>query len=338
MERALKCGINHIETAHGYKKSEHVLGVVLNDLLKVNRERYFLMTKGDAPTAEKMRQMVEKQLEVLKTDYFDFYAWHGINNQAIADIALKKNGPVEELLKLKEEGIIKHVGFSTHAPLEVVINAIQTNYFEFINLHYYYFFQRLYGAIALAQSKDMGVFIISPNDKGGKLYNAPEKLKQLTAPLTPIQFNARFCLQNPAIHTLSFGMTEGTHFDEMMGIFPFSVPLSKEDREIVERMDNQRKEDPYAYYDGYDLQNDPSGINIPEVLRMRMMWKCYDMLEFGKFRYNLMSEDHHWFPGRFASQENLGKINMENVPSNIPLKDMLLETHNAFYKLKVKLD
>src|SRR5262245_31666730 len=44
--RALESGINHIETAHGYGKSEHLYGKVLGEELRVPRERYFFMTKG----------------------------------------------------------------------------------------------------------------------------------------------------------------------------------------------------------------------------------------------------------------------------------------------------
>ena len=334
VELAFKSGINHIETAFGYKKSEKTYGIVLNDILKKDRSSYFLMTKGDAETAADMRRMVERQLKDLKTDYFDFYGWHGINNTHQADIALKKDGPVYELHKLKDEGIIKHIGFSTHAPLDIIIRSVSTDLFEFVNLHYYYFFQRNYGAIALAQKKNMGVFIISPNDKGGKLYDPSEKVKKIVYPSTPIQWNARFCLQDPAIHTLSFGMTEKSHVEEMLGIFPTSIPFNQKDRDILFEMDRQNLCDPYSGYTGYDLQDDPSGLNIPEILRMRRMWKCYDMIEFGKKRYNMFEPTHHWFPGQFATKEFIDKIDMSKVPDNIPLKEMIEETHNAFYNPK----
>jgi predicted aldo/keto reductase-like oxidoreductase len=331
VELALKNGINHIETAYGYGKSETVFGIVLNDILKIPREKYYLMTKGAPANASETRKLVEEQLKTLKTEYFDFYAWHGINNTERYKAACQKDGPVYELLKMKDEGIIRHVGFSTHAPIEIIIKAIETGLFEFVNLHYYYFYQRNYGAIALAQSKDMGVFIISPNDKGGQLFNAPEKIRKITAPLTPVQWNARFCLQNPAVHTLSFGMTRPEHYEVMRGIFPISVPLNRHDKKVLLEMDKQRLTDDYSDYEGYDMAGDPSGINIPEVLRLRKMWKCYDMLEFCRYRYNLFEETHHWFPGRMANAENVDKINMTKVPSHIPLKEMLLEAHNAFF-------
>jgi len=289
------------------------------------------MTKAHVLSASEMLKMVETQLKDLQTDYLDFYGWHGINNQSILKEACGKGGPVEALLKLKEEGVIKHVGFSTHAPLQTIIQAIETGLFDFVNLHYYYFDQRNQTAISMAQVRDMGVFIISPNDKGGQLHNAPEKVKNAVKPLTPIQWNAQFCLQNPAVHTLSFGITEMPHFEEMKGIFPFKVPWEESAQKSKLKLDSFVLDDPYATYDGFELQNDPSGINIPAVLRLRKLWKCYDMKSFGKYRYKIFQQKEHWFPGVYAFDQHIEKINWLKVPEIIPLREMLKETHKELY-------
>ena len=330
---AFDAGINHIETAWGYQKSETVYGKVLNEELKIPRNSYHLMTKGNPSTADEMREMVEKQLTDLQTNYFDFYGWHGINNDEILNEACKTGGAVEELLKLKKEGIIKHVGFSTHGSLQTIIRTIETGMFDFVNLHYYYFDQRNHAAVSMAQIRDMGVFIISPNDKGGQLFNAPEKVKNAVKPFTPIQWNAQFCLQNPAVHTLSFGMTESAHFEEMKGIFPFTVPWQETGQKIKLKLDSFMQDDQYASYNGFDLQNDPSGINIPAVLRLRKLWKCYNMKEYGKYRYNLFQVKDHWFPGLFPTNENIAKIDLSKVPKNLPLKEMLAETHRELFRV-----
>lgn len=332
VQLAFESGINHIETAWGYKKSETVYGKVLNNELNIPRNSYQLMTKGISFTASDMRKTVENQLKDLQTDYFDFYGWHGINNAELLQMASKKGGAVEELLKMKEEGIIGHVGFSTHGPLSTIINAIETGLFDFVNLHYYYFFQRNKPAIDAAEKRDMGVFIISPNDKGGQLFNAPKKVKDAVKPITPIQWNARFLLQNPAIHTLSFGMTEASHFEEMKGIFQTDEIWTVQEEKSKQILDSFRNDDPYSHFDGYQMANDPSGLNIPELLRLRTLWKCYDMLEFGKYRYKTMGENDHWLPGGFVTNSRLQNIDYSKVPENIPLKEMLTEAHKAFYK------
>jgi predicted aldo/keto reductase-like oxidoreductase len=336
VQKALAQGINLIETAYGYGKSEHVYGRVLNDELRIKRDSYFLMTKGNPKTAEDARRLVAIQLKALKTDYFDFYAWHGINTPTLLDLACAKGGPVEELLKMKEEGIIKHVGFSTHAPLDVILRAIETNLFDFVNLHYYYFFQRNKPAIDLAASKDMGVFIISPNDKGGQLFRPSQKLVELTAPLHPIQWNARFCLSHPAIHTLTFGLPVTASFEHINGIFPAPSTFSAEDARIKQVLDDQKLLDPYSVFDAYVMENDPSGLNIPEIFRFRTLWKCYDMKDFGLYRYNMFQEKDHWFPGHFPTEENLQKIDLSRCPQNVPLIDLIRETHQELYRPKSK--
>ena len=334
---AFDAGINHIETAWGYKKSETVYGKILNQELRIPRNSYHLMTKGNPMTAEDTRKLIEKQLDALQTDYFDFYGWHGLNNQELLKQSCKTGGPVEELLKLKEEGLIRHVGFSTHAPLEIIVRAIETGLFEFVNLHYYYFDQRNLAAVNMAQINDMGVFIISPNDKGGQLFKAPDKVKRATSPITPIQWNARFCLQNPAIHTLSFGMHQKSHFEEMKGIFPFQIPWSKTEQDTKFLLDSFVQDDPYGTYDGYDLQNDPSGINIPQVLRLRKLWKCYDMKEYARYRYKIFEQKSHWFPGVLPTNENIAQIDSSKIPPAIPLKELLAETHKELFVPEFKL-
>lgn len=335
VRKALDCGINLIETAYGYKKSEHLYGHVLNDVLKLDRSSYYLMTKG-APNEDNnsTRQLIESQLKALKTDYFDFYAIHGINSEEVFEKACGKNSAIHELIKLKEEGIIKHLGFSTHGNLDIIEKTINTDLFEFVNLHYYYFFQHNKPAIDLAAKKDMGVFIISPNDKGGQLFKAPKKLTELTQPFTPIQWNAKYCLGNPDIHTLTFGLPKTCSFDQIGGIFPAPSPMALTENIIKAKLDSQLDLDEFSHFEGYEMENDPSNINIPEVLRFRKLWKCYDMKEFGIYRYNMFKEIDHWFQGAFPNEENIKKIDMSKCPADIPLVDLLMETHKALYKPK----
>lgn len=337
VQLAFDAGINHIETAWGYKKSETVYGKVLNEELMIPRTSYHLMTKGNPLTADETFEMVENQLRDLQTDYIDFYGWHGINTPELMEQSCKSGGAVEALMRLKEEGIIKHIGFSTHAPLEVIVRTIETGLFEFVNLHYYYFNQRNLAAVQMAEVNDMGVFIISPNDKGGQLFNAPDKVKNASYPLTPIQWNARFCLNNPAIHTLSFGITESKHFEEMKGIFPASQPWSPTDHKTKLKLDTFLLDDPYAAYDGFELLNDPSGINIPEVLRLRRLWKAYDMIDYARYRYKIFEAKSHWFPGNLPTQNNIAKIDTTKIPANIPLKQLLAKTHKELYQPDFKL-
>jgi predicted aldo/keto reductase-like oxidoreductase len=332
VQAALDAGINHIETAYGYGTSEKAYGRVLGSELRVARDRYHLMTKGRPLSADDTKKLVDKQLRDLQVDHIDLYGWHGINDAETLESIVKKGGPVEALLRLQEQGVIGSVGFSTHARTATILGAIETGLFSFINLHYYYFFQNNAPALAAAAARDMGVFIISPNDKGGQLYKPSQRLRELTQPATPIQWNARFCLSHPQIHTLSFGMTAPAHFAEMRGIFPAATPLASEDAAIQARLDAQLDRDPHSRYTGLDLANDPSGINIPEVLRLRRLWKCYDMLDYGRYRYNMFANADPWYPGQLATAERLSQIDASRLPQQPDVKALLSETHAGLFQ------
>lgn len=72
------------------------------------------------------------------------------------------------------------------------------------------------------------------------------------------------------------------------------------------------------------------------MLRFRTLLKCYDMKGFGQYRYNMFKDNDDWFPGVFPTEENLAKVDLSRCPKNIPLLEMLRETHLELFKAKVK--
>ena len=331
--QALALGINHIETAHGYMKSESLYGLALKEL-GTPRESFKMMTKGAPMTGDETRALVEEQLDSLNLDYLDFYGWHGINNEERLKAAVKSGGPVEVLHRLREEGLIRHVGFSTHGSLEIILQALNTNLFSFVNLHYYYFFQRNIPALQLARKKDIGVFIISPNEKGGLLWKPSKKVEETCHPLTAIEFNGRFCLSHPEITTLSMGIHEPEHFAQNLSI------LNEEDYASPAMLDIQAKMD-------ISLSNSsslctlceeclpcPEKINIPEVLRFRNLLEAYDMKDYGEFRYNMFEAEGHWFPGNFASKCTECGDCLPRCPEKLEIPKLLKKTHNKLFNRK----
>src|SRR4028118_2188838 len=219
-------GINHIETARGYGKSEQYLGNILKTELSVPREQLHITTKlPPTPDASLMRQWLEESLQRLQLDYLDCLAIHGINTWEHLAWAEAPRGYMQAVGEAVAEGRVRHVGFSTHAPLEVILAAINTDLFEFVNLHYYYFFQRNAAAVELAHKKDMGVFIISPADKGGRLYTPPPTLKNLCNPFSPLELNYRFLLSDPRITTLSVGPANPGELTEPLTVADKDSPL-----------------------------------------------------------------------------------------------------------------
>ena len=327
---ALDLDINHIETAYGYMKSERLFGFTLKNL-GVPRNQFKMMTKGAPMTGDETRSLVEEQLKALDLDYIDFYGWHGINNKELLEVATKKNGPVETLHKLKNEGVIRHIGFSTHAPLDIIINAIQTDLFSFVNLHYYYFFQRNLPAVKLAGEMDMGIFIISPNEKGGMLFRPSVKVAELSKPMTPIQFNGRFCLSHPQITTLSMGMHEPKHFSQNLAILNQNNCSDEVFSKVKKEMDA-----PLVNISNLCTLCDqclpcPENINIPEVLRFRNLVEGYNMNDYGSFRYNMLEGKGHWFPGKFSFNCTECGDCIPRCPESLDIPKLLMETHKTLF-------
>jgi predicted aldo/keto reductase-like oxidoreductase len=212
IHRALELGINHFETARGYGMSEMQLGNVLPTL---PRDKIIVQTKANPKaTAAEFLKTFETSMKYLRLDYVDLLGLHGINNRELLDWSLKKGGCVAAARKLQNEGRVRHIGFSTHATTDIILEAVESGEFDYINLHWYFVNDLNWPAIEAAHARDMGVFIISPNDKGGKLYEPPKKLVELCAPLTPMQFNELYCLARPQVHTLSCGVARPGDFDE----------------------------------------------------------------------------------------------------------------------------
>jgi predicted aldo/keto reductase-like oxidoreductase len=324
IKAAIKAGINHIETARGYGNSERYLGQALEGEIK--RENLIITTKlPPTPNPEQLTQWLDESLQRLHLDYIDCLAIHGINTWE--HLAAVKNSwqAIETAIQSQK---VRHVGFSTHGSLELILNAMQMGLFEFINLHYYYFFQRHAEAIQLASDLDMGIFIISPSDKGGQLYNPPETLQHLCAPFTPLELNYRFLLSDPRITTLSFGAANPGEVTALPSVA--DTPLTTEEVAAFERLETQQQTRLATNQcrQCYQCLPCPEMINIPEVLRLRNLAVAYDMTDFGQYRYRMFENAGHWFPGRKGDKCTDCGDCLPRCPENLDIPNLLRDTHN----------
>ncbi len=333
IRRALEVGINHIETARGYGTSELQLGRILPTL---PRDQLIVQTKlSPTAKAKEFRQTFEKSLASLKLDYVDLLGLHGINTPDLLDYSIRPGGCLEEARKLQAQGRVRFIGFSTHGPTELIIQAIQTNQFDYVNLHWYYINQFNWPAVEAASQQDMGVFIISPSDKGGMLYKPPEKLVNLCAPLSPMVFNDLFCLSHPQVHTLSLGASRPQDFDEHLKVLPLLEQAEDLLPPILARLEQAAiaalGEDWFhTWHIGLPPQETtPGGLNIPVLLWLRNLAIAYDLKDYAKTRYSLFGNASHWFPG--TKPEQLEHLELQQCLAHSPHADkipaLLAETH-----------
>ncbi|MDB6022353.1 MAG: putative oxidoreductase of the aldo/keto reductase family [Pedosphaera sp.] len=342
IHRAVELGINHIETARGYGSSEMQLGNVLPTL---PRDKIIVQTKV-APMKDPadFLKTFDKSMKYLKLDHVDLLSFHGVNNHALLDFTLRKNGCLAIARQLQREGRVRHLGFSTHATTDIILDAIATDEFDYVNLHWYYVNDFNWPAIVAARQRDMGVFIISPNDKGGKLYEPPQKLVDLCAPLSPMMFNDLYCLARPEVHTLSCGAAKPGDFDEHIKALKhydeIDATIGPIEKRLRAEMERVLGTDWCArWFEGLPGYLEvPGETNVSEILRLWTYAKSLDLTVWGKMRYNLLGQADHWFPGENASKTDAAKLPdaLKKSPFAAKIPALLKEAHELLFEAPKK--
>jgi predicted aldo/keto reductase-like oxidoreductase len=325
IRRAVEVGINHIETARGYGTSEMQLGRVLPQF---PREKLIVQTKiSPQEDAKEFRETFEQSLKNLQLDYVDLLGLHGINHAESLDYSIRPGGCLEVAQQLQAEGKVRFIGFSTHGSTDTIVQTINTNLFDYVNLHWYYINQWNWAAIEAAKRLDMGVFIISPSNKGGLLYEPPQKLVNLCAPLSPMVFNDLFCLSHQEVHTLSVGAAKPQDFDEHLKTLELVDRASEILPPILARLEEEAiatlGEDWVKSWETNlpTFDQTPGEVNIRVILWLRNLAIAYHLVDYAKMRYNLLGNGGHWFPGNKA--DRLDELNLQQCLARNPYADKI---------------
>jgi predicted aldo/keto reductase-like oxidoreductase len=168
VEDALRRGLNFLDVAPAYANGEceEKLGAALQGQ---DRSRYYLACKTKMRERDGCRQELERSLRRLKTDYFDVYQLHHLVQPAEVKKALGPGGAMETILKAKEEGKVRFIGFSAHTT-KAAVEALQSFPFDTVMfpINYVEYFTRGFGKEVLALSKEKGaaVLAIKPMNAG----------------------------------------------------------------------------------------------------------------------------------------------------------------------------
>ncbi len=304
LEKAVASGCHHIETARGYGSSERQLGSLLPD---VPDPRRILQSKLSAQAdAAAFEAELTVSFERLGVERLDLLTIHGLNLPEHLEQTLRPGGCLEVVHRWQERGRIGHLGFSTHAPLALILEAIATDAFDYVNLHWYFIRQDNLPAIESAIAHDMGVFVISPTDKGGHLHTPSDRLLELCAPLHPIVFNDLFCLAAEGIHTISVGAACPQDLDrhlEAVALLPRAAELLPPILERLERARQQALGSDWlaSWEEGLPAwEHTPGELNLPALLWLHNLLEAWDLEGFVRARYGLLGQGGHWFPGANA--------------------------------------
>lgn len=109
--RAVDRGVNYFDVAPTYGNAEERLGPALAPY----RDRVFLACKTEQRTGPEARAALENSLRLARTDHFDLYQLHAITETADVDRIFAPGGVMDVLVKAREQGLIRHLGFSAHS-------------------------------------------------------------------------------------------------------------------------------------------------------------------------------------------------------------------------------
>jgi aryl-alcohol dehydrogenase-like predicted oxidoreductase len=164
LHRAFERGVNYFDVAPNYGNgvSEIHMGIGLQGL---DRSKYFLACKTHKRDKAGAQEELERSLTRLKTDHFDLYQLHHLVRPAEVDDVFGPNGAMEPILKAREQGKIKYIGFSAHTTKAAVL-ALKAFKFDTVMfpINFVEFYTRDFGkeVLALANEQGAGVLAIKP--------------------------------------------------------------------------------------------------------------------------------------------------------------------------------
>ncbi len=277
---AIENGVNYFDTAWGYHdgQSELVVGKLLK---KYPRDSYFIATKFpgyDVSNMSKVEEIFEKQLEKTGMEYFDFYLFHNVCELNIDGYLNEEYGIFQYLMKQKNNGRIKHLGFSTHGSYDTVKRFLDAygEHMEFcqIQLNYIdYEFQNAKAKLDLLKEYNIPVWVMEPV-RGGKLAKLDQefetRLKNKRPEESIVSWAFRYLQTIPEVTVTLSGMSNYEQLKENIDTYKESKPL--DDAEYAELMsvakDMVAKIALPCTACRYCTTHCPKGLNIPELIEI----------------------------------------------------------------------
>jgi predicted aldo/keto reductase-like oxidoreductase len=271
---AIERGINYFDTAPDYSEagSELALGKVMQG----NRDKMFLATKfcrpgGNLPTGTPVADYiaaVDGSLQRLQTDYVDLVHIHSCDTVE----RLMDPNAHEAFDRLKEQGKVRFLGFSSHTPNleQVAETAIESNRFDVMMLAYHHgAWPKLGELIDRAHAIDMGV-VAMKTLKGAHHKGLMESREEQDS-YTQAAF--KWVLSNPKVACLVVSFSELAHVDEY--IYASGKLPAQNDYASLQRYDELIAGKHCYQHCGACLSSCPEGLPIDDVLRFRMYFEDY---------------------------------------------------------------
>ena len=283
IDHALENGINYFDTAPMYLQGQSEEATA-NALVRHPRESYYLATKlsnfGDF-TYEGAMEMYKRSFKRLQTDYIDYYLLHSLGGGGIANFNRRfvDNGVLDFLLKEREAGRIRNLGFSYHGDSETFSQLLELHdkyHWDFVMIQMNYLdWTHAGGATAEfmyteLEKRGIPVNIMEPL-LGGRLSKVPdhiaERLKERNPEGSVASWAFRFAGSHKGVMTVLSGMTYMEHLKDNLKSFSPLVPLTDDEFAFLEETAGLISSYPTVpCNDCKYCMPCPYGIDIPAIL------------------------------------------------------------------------
>ncbi|MBQ7993830.1 MAG: aldo/keto reductase [Solobacterium sp.] len=273
---AIARGVNYFDTAYPYLggKSEIAMAEALK---KYPRESYYIADKfpgHSLPGPVDNIALFNLSLQKCRTDYFDFYLLHNITEWSVKIYESDEYHIIPDILKMKEEGKIRHLGFSFHggpALLEEFLTRHEGK-FEFVQIQCNYLDWSLQDAkkkYDIITKHGLGVWVMEPC-RGGRLAKLSEensaKLKQLNPEASDASWAFRFLQDLPNIKVVLSGMNAVDQVEDNLNTFEAHQPLTEEERSVLFEIADSMKKGVPCTACRYCCDGCPVQLDIPYLL------------------------------------------------------------------------
>ena len=335
LAKAYERGVNYFDTAPYYCNggSEAALG----HGVKPFRDKILLSTKFPTEVAKKpgdYRRQLESSLERLGTDHIDFYHFWGISLDKWEKKLDTPDGPLARALKLRDQGVIRHISFSFHDKPENMMEIIRRGQGQLASVlcQYNLLDRANEDAIAFAHEQGLGVTIMGP--VGGGRLGAPSQVIQDLLPgkvQSSAEMALRFVMNNPNVNIALSGMSSMEMVEENARVASDMSPLSAEENARVDAMleENRRLAELYCTGCNYCMPC-PKGLNIPEIFKMMNYHRVYGLTDYAKKTYAAIGSGNLKFQNA-AACVGCGQCE-KKCPQHLHIREQLRVTHDTLSK------
>lgn len=284
---AMKNGVNYYDTSPAYLmgQSERATGIALS---RYPRKNFYIATKlsnfGNW-TPEASQKMYQDSFEQMQTDYFDYYLMHSIGRGGYKAFCTRyvDNGMMDFVLKEREAGRIRQMGFSFHGSQPEFDELIATHeqyHWDFVQIQLNYMdwqhadgvrnvnAEYLYNEL---DKRNIPITVMEPL-QGGRLSDLPENIAAMLKGRAPqaslASWAFRFAGSHPRVLTVLSGMTYMEHLMDNLNTFHGFQPMSEEEIEFMGKVADLMSDYPTVNCnDCKYCMPCPYGIDIPSIFK-----------------------------------------------------------------------